>query len=67
MPRAILIAKKDQKDNITKVVAEREPKTRVSGTRSIVEKWVEGKLNKAFLHFLPNFLSYLVIFQSGAR
>ena len=29
-----------------------------SDTRSTIEKWVKGKLNKAFLHFL----SYLVIF-----
>ena len=36
-------------------------------TRSVVEKWVEGKLKKAFLHFLPNvcqiFAIYLMIFQ----
>ena len=27
---------------------------RVLGTCSTMEKWVEGKLNKAFLNFLPN-------------
>ena len=36
--------------------------TRVSGTRSPMEKWVEGKLTKAFIHFLP----YLKMFQSGS-
>ena len=30
------------------------------------EKWVEGKLNKAILHFLPYFLPYLMIFHGGA-
>ena len=47
-------------------MAERAPENRVSGIRSTMEKWVEGKLNKAFLHFLAkNFLTaYLMIFQS---
>ena len=29
--------------------------TRKPGFVSAVEKWVQGMLNKAFLHFLPNF------------
>ena len=38
------------------LVAERAPETWVSSIRSItMEKWVGGKFNKAFLHFLPNF------------
>ena len=41
------------------VVAERVPEIRVLGTRSTVEKWYKGKLNKAFLHFLH----HLMIFQ----
>ena len=32
-------------------MTERVPETRVLGTRSAMEKWVEGKLNKDFLHF----------------
>ena len=36
--------------------AERVPETRVSDIRSsTVEKWVEGKLNKAFFIFPPIF------------
>ena len=31
------------------------PETHVSGFGSAMEKWVQGKLIKAFLHFLPNF------------
>ena len=29
---------------------------------STVEKWVEGLLNKAFLHYFAKFLAYLMIF-----
>ena len=34
-----------------------------SSARNHSEKWIEGKLNKDFLHFLP----YLMIFQSGVH
>ena len=44
------------------LVMEQVPETRVSGTRSTMEKWVEGKLNKAFLHFFVKLLTYLMIF-----
>ena len=37
------------------VVVEWVPETRILGTCSSMEKWVVGKFNKAFLHFLPNF------------
>ena len=37
------------------LVNDRLPETRVLGFGSAVEKWVEGKLNNAFPHFLPNF------------
>ena len=30
-----------------------------------VEKWVESKLNKAILHFWPNFLPYLMVSYVG--
>ena len=43
------------------------PETRVLGTRSTMEKWDEGMLNKAFHHFLPIFATYLLIFQSVER
>ena len=43
-------------------VEEWVPETRVLGTHSTMEKWVEGKLDKDFLHFLP----YLMIFQISA-
>ena len=33
------------------------PKTWFSGFGSAIDKWVLGKLNKDFLHFLPNFLN----------
>ena len=35
----------------------------IFGCLESTEKWVEGKSNKAFLHFLPN----LMIFQSGVH
>ena len=44
----------------------RKPGTRKPGTLSAVEKWVGGKLNMDFLHFLPEFLTYLRFLQSGA-
>ena len=44
-----------------------------TGTRKLIfgyletaEKWVEDKLNKAFLHFFQIFGIYLMIFQSFA-
>jgi len=49
------------------VVTDRVPETRVWGFGSAVEKWVESRLNKAFLHFLPIFWAYLMIFQSGTH
>ena len=36
------------------------PEIGFMGIRMSAKKWVQGKLNKAFLHFLP----YLMIFQS---
>ena len=44
----------------------RLPETRVSGTHSDVEKWVEGKSNEAFSSCFANFFSYLMIFQRMA-
>ena len=38
-------------------------RNRNSGTRCAMEKWIEGKLNNAFRHFLP----YLMIFQRFTR
>ena len=35
--------------------SERAPITQILGTRSTMEKWVEGKLNKDFLYLLLNF------------
>ena len=46
------------------IVAKRVPKTRVSGTRSTVEKWVEGMLNKAFLYF---FCQMFAIFDDFSK
>ena len=37
-----------------RLVVERVPETRVLSTCSAMEKWIKGKLNKAFLHFLPS-------------
>ena len=36
------------------------------GNLESAEKWVEGKSNKAFLHFWDKFLPYLLIFQNSA-
>ena len=40
------------------IVVEVVRKTRDLGTRIAMEKWDEGKLNMAFLHFLPNFYHF---------
>ena len=49
------------------VVAQQVTETRVLGTRIYrMEKWVESKLNKVFLHCWHKFLPCLMIFQSGA-
>ena len=40
---------------LPRLVSERVPEIRLSGLYESVEKWIEGKFNKAFLHFLPNF------------
>ena len=42
---------------LPRLVSERVPEVRFSGMfdPESAEKWVEGKFNKAFLHFLPNF------------
>ena len=47
------------------LVVARVTKNLISGTRSIMEKWVEGKLNKAFVHFLSIFFHNLMIVQIG--
>ena len=41
------------------LVVERVPETRVSGTCSTMEKWVEGKLNGGFSSFFVNFLPHI--------
>ena len=38
------------------VVTDRVPQNWVSGFGSAVEKWVEGKVNTDFLHFLTNYV-----------
>ena len=49
------------------IVAEHVTGTGFRVSPSVLENCVEGKLNKAFLHFLPNFYyTYLMIFKSGA-
>ena len=40
------------------------PETWVSGFGIVMDKWFWGKWRKAFLHFLPKFLAYLMTFQS---
>ena len=43
-------------------MAERLPNFRLT-----IKKCVEGKFNKAFLHLVPNFWHYVLIFQGGER
>ena len=40
---------------------------RLPNFRLTIEKCVEGKFNKAFLHLVPNFWHYVLIFQGGER
>ena len=40
---------------------------RLPNFRLTIEKYVEGKFNKAFLHLVPNFWHYVLIFQGGEQ
>ena len=54
---------------------DREPENRVLGFESAVKKWLHGKVNKTFIHFLSNsfplddfyYEIHLMIFKSGTH